>query len=191
MGAMKDLIAGKAYVVGDSIDTDQIIPARHLVYSLTDPEERKEYGRHAMSAVPESGQGLPFGDIPLTEPGADKSEFSIVIAGSNFGCGSSREHAPFALREAGIEVVVAESFARIFYRNSIDAGLLIPFETRERLVDHVRTGDELEIDVTISRLRNKTTGEDYLLNPLGDVVEILRAGNVFEYARQAGFIKSR
>ncbi len=191
MGAMKDMIEGKAYVVGDSIDTDQIIPARHLVYSLTDPEERKEYGRHAMSAVPEAGQGLPFGNIPLTAPDEYESEYTIVVAGSNFGCGSSREHAPFALREAGIVVIVAESYARIFYRNAVDGGFLIPLETSERLMDSIRTGDELEIDVTVSQLRNKTTGEDHLLRPLGDVADILRAGNVFEYARQAGLITSR
>ena len=185
---MKDYIRGKAYVVGDSIDTDQIIPARHLVYSMTDPEERKNYGRQALSAVPAEGQGLPDGGVPFTAEGADKSAFSILVAGSNFGCGSSREHAPFALREAGIETVVAESYARIFYRNAVDAGFLIPFETRERLVERVRTGDELEIDVPAARLLNRTTGDEFLLNPLGDVSEILKAGNVFEFARRAGLI---
>jgi len=185
---MKDLIKGKAYVVGDSVDTDQIIPARYLVYSMTDEEERKEYGRQALSAVPPAGQGLPDGAIPLTAEGADKSVFSVLIAGSNFGCGSSREHAPFALQEAGIEAVVAESYARIFYRNAVDAGFVVPFETRKRLVDVVRTGDDLEIDVSGARLKNLTTGQEYLLDPLGDVAEILRAGNVFEYARQQGLI---
>jgi 3-isopropylmalate/(R)-2-methylmalate dehydratase small subunit len=185
---MKDIIRGKAYVVGDSVDTDQIIPARHLVYSMTVPDERKQYGRHALAAVPDEGQGLPFGGIPLTNPDAWKSEYTFVVAGTNFGCGSSREHAPFALQEAGIEAVIAQSYARIFYRNAVDGGFVVPFETRERLIESVKTGDELEIDSTRSTLKNLTTGEETLLNPLGDVAEILKAGNVFEYARQAGLI---
>lgn len=185
---MKDFISGRAYVVGDSIDTDQIIPAKNLVYSMSDPEERKHYGRQALSAIPTEGQGLPYGNIPFTTEGKHESEYTILIAGSNFGCGSSREHAPFSLLVAGIEAVVAESYARIFYRNSVDAGFLVPLESRVRLVDKIRTGDELEIDLSVSTLKNVTTGEEYLLNPLGDVAEILRAGNVFEYARQAGLI---
>ncbi len=110
------------------------------------------------------------------------------MAGSNFGCGSSREHAPFALQEAGCEAVIAESFARIFYRNAVDGGFVVPFETPEKLNDRIRTGDELEIDTALGKVTNHTTGEEYLLNPLGDVADILRAGNVFEYARQAGLI---
>ncbi len=185
---MKEFISGRAYVVGDSIDTDQIIPAKNLVYSMSDPEERKHYGRQALGAIPSEGQGLPYGNIPFTAEGKHESEYTILIAGSNFGCGSSREHAPFSLLVAGIEAVVAESYARIFYRNSVDAGFLVPLESRVRLVDKIRTGDELEIDLSVSTLKNVTTGEEYLLNPLGDVAEILRAGNVFEYARQAGLI---
>jgi len=185
---MKDIYRGKAYVVGDSIDTDQIIPAQHLVFSMTIPEEKKQYGRFAMSAIPDEGQGLPDGGIPLTNPDKFKSEYTFVIAGTNFGCGSSREHAPFALQEAGIEAVIAQSYARIFYRNAVDGGFVVPFESRQRLIDHIRTGDELEIDVASSTLRNVTTGEEILLDPLGDVAEILKAGNVFEYARQAGLI---
>lgn len=185
---MQKIIQGKAYVVGDSIDTDQIIPAEHLVYSLTEPEERKMYGRFALSGVPVDQQGLPGGNTPYTNPDVYESEFKIIIGGSNFGCGSSREHAPFALKEAGCAAVVAESYARIFYRNSVDGGFLIPFETREKLTDKIRTGDELEIDTSVGKLTNVTTGEEYLLNPLGDVAEILDAGNVFEYARRAGLM---
>jgi len=125
---MTETIAGKAYVVGDSVDTDQIIPAEHLVYSMAKPEERRKYGRFALSGVPVDEQGLPFGGIPFTRPDSFTSEFQIVVAGRNFGCGSSREHAPFAIREAGCTVVVAESFARIFYRNAVDGGFLLPFE---------------------------------------------------------------
>lgn len=185
---MKHLIRGRAYVVGDNIDTDQIIPAAHLVYSLIEPEERKLYGRYALSGLPEDQQGLPDGAQPFTKPDRYRSDFTIIVGGKNFGCGSSREHAPFALKEAGCEAVVAESFARIFYRNSVDGGFLAPFEAMERLVEKIRTGDELEIDTANYTLANITRGESYLLQPLGDVADILKAGDVFEYARQAGLI---
>ncbi len=186
---MKHIIEGPAYVVGDAVDTDQIIPAQHLVYSLTVPEERRLYGRYALSGVPVEQQGLPFGARPFTEPDQYQSVFRIVVAGSNFGCGSSREHAPFALKEAGCEAVIAESFARIFYRNAVDGGFVAPFECMERLVDKIRTGDALSLDTHTCTLNNLTTGESYLLKPLGDVADILKAGNVFEYARQAGMMK--
>lgn len=189
-GIMKSVIRGEAYVVGDAIDTDQIIPAEHLVYSLTKPEEKRMYGRYALSGVPPEQQGLPFGHRPFTEPDAYRSRYRIIVGGSNFGCGSSREHAPFALQEAGCEAVVAESYARIFYRNAVDGGFLVPFETYDRLVDRIRTGDDLEIDTALGKLTNHTTGEEHLLRPLGDVADILRAGNVFEYARQAGLMPS-
>ncbi len=188
---MKSIIRGLAYVLGDAIDTDQIIPAAHLVYSMTEPEERKLYGRFALSAVPDSQQGLPYGNRPFTEPDAYVSEYTIIVGGRNFGCGSSREHAPFALKEAGCEAVIAESYARIFYRNSVDGGFLVPFESRARLVDKVRTGDMLRIDTADATVLNETTGEEYVLNPLGDIGAILRAGNVFEYARQSGLIPTR
>ena len=187
---MKETIRGLAYVVGDAIDTDQIIPAEHLVYSLKKPEERKMYGRFAMSGVPAEGQGLPFGNRPFTEPEAYTSQYTVIIGGGNFGCGSSREHAPFALMEAGAEAVVAESFARIFYRNAVDGGFLVPFESRVKLNERIRTGDDLELDTSLGKLTNHTTGEEFLLNPLGDVADILKAGNVFEYARQAGLMPS-
>ncbi len=186
---MEKFISGKAWVTGDAIDTDQIIPAEHLVYSQREPEERKLYGRYAFSGVPSPDQGLPKGGVPFTPPDAYLSEFTFVIGGSNFGCGSSREHAPFAMAEAGCKAVIAESYARIFYRNSIDGGFVIPFETRERLVEKIRTGDQLELDVDLGTLKNVTTGESFALNPLGEVAAILEAGNVFEYARQAGLIK--
>ncbi len=185
---MKPVIQGKAYVVGDAIDTDQMIPAEHLVYSLSDPEERKLYGRYAMSGVPLGKQGLPFGDRPFTESDAFESAYTIIIGGTNFGCGSSREHAPFALQQAGCEAVIAQSFARIFYRNAVDGGFVVPYETRERLNEEIRTGDELTLDTSLGALTNHTTGKEYLLNPLGEVAEILRAGNVFEYARKAGLM---
>ncbi|MEM1268725.1 MAG: 3-isopropylmalate dehydratase [Bacteroidota bacterium] len=186
---MKPTITGLAYVLGDSVDTDQIIPAEHLVYSMKVAEERRMYGRYALSSVPPGEQGLPFGDRPFVEADAYSSPYRVIVAGRNFGCGSSREHAPFALREAGVEAVVAESYARIFYRNSVDGGFLIPFEAQERLVEAVRTGDEVEIDTQLGTLTNKTTGTVHPLHPLGDVADILEAGNVFEYARRAGLVK--
>jgi 3-isopropylmalate/(R)-2-methylmalate dehydratase small subunit len=185
---MNKTIRGRAYVLGDAIDTDQIIPAQHLVYSLSEPEERKLYGHYAMSGVPAEQAGLPHGNVPYTAQDACTSEFTIIIGGSNFGCGSSREHAPFALQEAGCQAVVAESYARIFYRNAVDGGFLAPFESLERLVEEIATGDELEIDTQLGRLINRTSGKEYLLRPLGDVADILAAGNVFEYARRAGFM---
>lgn len=188
---MKSLIQGKAYVVGDSIDTDQIIPAIHLVYSMTVPEERQFYGRYALSGLPDSAQGLPQGSTPFTPEDAFKTPFTFVIAGANFGCGSSREHAPFALQEAGAEVVIAESYARIFYRNAVDGGFVIPFESRMRLIDEIKTGDVLSLETSSGVLKNETSGEEYVLEPLGDVAEILKCGNVFEYARQAGMMTRR
>ena len=188
---MQSIIRGLAYVVGDAIDTDQIIPAEHLVYSLKRPEERRMYGRYAMSGIPVADQGLPFGGRPFTDPEKYDSRYTLIVAGRNFGCGSSREHAPFALAEAGAQVVIAESFARIFYRNTIDGGFVIPFESNEKLIDQIRTGDDLELDTKMGQLTNHTTGQAWLLKPLGDVAAILKAGNVFEYARQAGLIPAR
>jgi 3-isopropylmalate/(R)-2-methylmalate dehydratase small subunit len=185
---MKPTIRGLAYVLGDHVDTDQIIPAQHLVYSLTDPEERKLYGTYALSSVPPEGAGLPDGNVPFVAEGEHRSAYTVIVGGGNFGCGSSREHAPFALREAGIEAVVAESYARIFYRNAVDGGFLAPFESRERLVEHVRTGDEVALDTKAGTFANLTTGESWALQPLGDVAGILEAGGVFEYARQQGLI---
>ena len=89
------------------------------------------------------------------------SPYKIIVAGKNFGCGSSREHAPIALDAAGIEAVVAEFYARIFFRNSVNGGYLIPFESDGRLCDAVCTGDELRLDVAGGVLHNLTTGEEY------------------------------
>ena len=183
---MKQIIRGKVYVIGDNIDTDQIIPAEYLVYSLSDPEERKLYGRYALSSVPPAQAGLPQGNIPFVHPGDDKSAYTIVIGGKNFGCGSSREHAPFALREAGIEAVVAEFYARIFFRNCVNGGYLVPYETPQRLVDCFKTGDEAEINLETNTISNLTQGTEYSLTALGDILPILEAGDVFAYARNSG-----
>ncbi len=185
---MEDIIEGKAFVLGDHVDTDQIIPAEHLVYDLDDPEERKNYGRFCLSSVPMHVSGLPKGNVRFMLEGEHKSQYPIIIGGTNFGCGSSREHAPVALSIAGVRAVVAESYARIFYRNSVNGGYLVPFESEGRLCDKIETGDIVRIDVPSGTLTDVTQGRTYPLRPLGDVEDILRAGDVFEYARTAGMI---
>ena len=186
---MDKLIRGKAFVVGDDIDTDQIIPAKYLSYNPAIPEERRHFGRYAMSGVPAEGSGLPAGNVPFVVGEAFSSEFVVVVAGRNFGCGSSREHAPLALAEAGVRAVVAESYARIFYRNSVNGGYVIPFEAPQRLIDAVATGDELELDVERASLTDRRTGQSWTLSPLGDVGPIIAAGGIFGYAKSQGLLK--
>ena len=106
----------------------------------------------------------------------------------NFGCGSSREHAPFALQKAGVKVVIAESYARIFYRNSVDGGFLVPYETKTRLNMEIKTGDQVKVDLNKNCLINESTGKTYNLSPLGDVLPIVEAGGIFDYARKIGMI---
>lgn len=185
---MEKEIIGKAFVLGENIDTDQIIPAEHLVYSLTNEEESKKYGHFAFSGVPPEQSGLPEGGVPFIKGDSDETEFRIVIGGANFGCGSSREHAPFALQKAGLKVVIAESYARIFFRNAVDGGFILPYETKEKLNNKIKTNDDLVVDIEGNKLINKTSGETYSLKPLGDILPIIEAGNIFEYARKAGLM---
>ena len=186
---MQTKIRGKAFVVGDHVDTDQIIPAEYLSYNPADPAERKYFGRHAMSGVPAEASGLPGGHIPFVAQGQWTSEFTVIVAGRNFGCGSSREHAPLALAEAGCKAVVAVGYARIFYRNSINGAYVLPFECDAAPAGSVRTGDEVEIDPAAGTLSDLTTGQTWALAPLGSVAGIIEAGGLFEYARQAGMLK--
>jgi 3-isopropylmalate/(R)-2-methylmalate dehydratase small subunit len=181
---MEKIIIGKAYVLGDNIDTDQIIPAEHLVYSTSDPEEQKKYGHFALSSVPIEKAGLPNGGKAFIVGDNYESEFKIIIGGSNFGCGSSREHAPFALQVAGVKAVIAESYARIFFRNSVDGGFLIPYESMRKLNNEIKTGDELEVDIELNVLKNLSSGMEYKLNPLGSVYDIVKSGGIFNYARE-------
>jgi 3-isopropylmalate/(R)-2-methylmalate dehydratase small subunit len=185
---MEKKITGKAYVLGDNIDTDQIIPAEHLVYSTSDPEELKKYGHYALSSVPIQGAGLPDGGRPFISEDNYQSEYTIIIGGSNFGCGSSREHAPLALQVAGIKVVIAESYARIFYRNSVDGGFLIPYVSQVKVNDKIKTGDIIEVDIESNKITNLSNNSSFQLFSLGDVFEIVEAGGLFEYARSAGMI---
>ena len=186
---METIITGKAYVLGDNLDTDQIIPAHYLSFDPSKPDERKFFGMYANSGVPEGQQGLPAGNIRFVRENEFKSDYTIIVGGKNFGSGSSREHAPLALAEAGVKAVIAEFYARIFFRNSINGGYLLPLESKLRLVEKVRTGDELVVDLDALTLTNKTKGETYELNPVGDVLPIIEAGGVFNYAKQAGMMK--
>ncbi|MCB0732435.1 MAG: 3-isopropylmalate dehydratase [Ignavibacteriae bacterium] len=185
---MEKIIKGKAFVLGDNIDTDQIIPAEHLVYSLKDEEESKKYGQFALSGVPLNQAGLPEGGKPFISGDNYQSEFNIIIGGSNFGCGSSREHAPFALEKAGVKAIISESYARIFYRNSVDGGFLVPLESPKKLNNEIKTGDELEINLDNYTLKNISSGSEYKLQQLGSVLPIVEAGGIFEYARKNNMI---
>lgn len=176
----RDVIRGRVYVLGNDIDTDQIIPANYLVYRVDDPEESRYYGKYAFAGLP----GDIKRDNPFKEEDSYTSEFSIIVAGSNFGCGSSREHAPLALQKAGIKAVIADSYARIFYRNSVDGGFITPFESRDNIYREFSSGDEIEISPEADEIRNITKGTTFPLNSLGDVREIIECGGIFGYARK-------
>jgi len=180
---MSDIIRGKAFVLGDNIDTDQIIPAQHMVLVPTDPQEYRLLGSFALS-------GLPSDEYPtrLVTDGEAPSEYAVVIAGRNFGCGSSREHALIALGAAGIRAVVAESFARIFFRNCLATGELYPIESADRLCDLVKTGREVELDLDAEVLRLAGGPGEFKLRPLGQAREVVSAGGLFEFARRSGLI---
>lgn len=181
---MGTILKGRAYVVGDNIDTDQIIPAQYLALVPTIPEEYRRLGTYALS-------GLPVADYPerLTPPEQESPRFTVIIAGRNFGCGSSREHAPIALGAAGVQAVVAESFARIFFRNCLATGELYPLETRERLCGHLHTGDEVTIDIDAATL---SVGDaTFSLRPSGEAGRVVAAGGLFAYARQTGLVPQR
>jgi len=182
-------ITGKVYVVGDNTDTDQIIPAKHLVYDTHSPEERKLFGKYAMSGVPEEKSGLPNGGIKFVEDGTHLSKFEIIVGGKNFGCGSSREHAPLALQIAGVKAVVAQTYARIFYRNSVDGGFVMPLESVDNIQNNFKTGDEVTIDLEKNAITNSSSGESFKLRSLGDAAEIINSGGLFSYARKIGMIK--
>ncbi|GFP84402.1 3-isopropylmalate dehydratase small subunit 3 [Phtheirospermum japonicum] len=179
---------GLCYVVGDNIDTDQIIPAEYLTLVPSNPDEYEKLGSYALVGLPASYQ------TRFVEPGATKTNYSIVIGGDNFGCGSSREHAPVALGASGVAAVVAESYARIFFRNSVATGEVYPLESEGRLCEECRTGDVVTIELgesDNSKLINHTSGKEYKLKPIGDAGPVIEAGGIFAYARKAGMIPSR
>lgn len=186
---METKIRGKAFVVGDNIDTDQIIPAEYLSYDPALQEERKFFGKFAMSGVPIEQSGLPMGKKRFVEQDKFTSDYAVIIGGTNFGCGSSREHAPLAIAEAGVKAVVAQSYARIFYRNSINGGYLVPLETDQPLIHKIATGDIVELDLPGGVLTDLTTMTKFPLQPLGDVKDIIEAGGIFEFAKKTGMLK--
>src|SRR2546426_6552646 len=140
--SMQAVFTGPVYVVRDNIDTDQIIPAQYLNLVPTIPDEYEKLGSFALIGLPDSLYPQRF-----IKPGQLDSEFPIVVAGRNFGCGSSREHAPIALGSAGCKVVLAESFARIFFRNCVATGELYPCECMDRLCEILKTGDVVSVDL--------------------------------------------
>jgi len=180
---MAQIVEGPVYVVGDNVDTDQIIPAEFLNLVPTIPEEYRKLGSHAFA-------GLAGGHLPFVTDG-DRTRYRIVLGGKNFGCGSSREHAPIALGAAGAEAVVAESYARIFFRNCVATGELYPVETPARLVGEFATGDEAVLDLDANTLQNRRTGKTFSLRPLGEARPVIDAGGLFNYARQTGMIADR
>jgi len=159
------ILKGKVWKFGDNIDTDAIIPARYL--NTSDPHE---LAKHVMEdADREFPSKVGAGDM--------------IVAGANFGCGSSREHAPIAIRAAGIQAVVAKSFARIFYRNAFNIGLPI-FESEEA-PGGIREGDEIEIDADGGAIRNITKGEEYAAKPIPPFMqELIAAGGLIEWTKK-------
>jgi len=156
---------GKAWKFGDNIDTDLIIPARYL--NTSDPAELAE---HAMEdADPVWARKMQKGDF--------------IVAGQNFGCGSSREHAPIALKAAGVSCVIAQSFARIFHRNAINIGLPI-LECKEAAKE-IHQGDQLEINLAKGEIKNKTLKTIYLAEPFPPFMQkIIKAGGLIKYIKQ-------
>lgn len=158
-------IRGRIWKFGDNIDTDAIIPARYL--NTSDP---KELAKHVMEdADPLFPSKVKPGDI--------------IVAGKNFGCGSSREHAPLAIKAAGVQAVVAKSFARIFFRNAFNIGLPI-FEVPE-LVDESNQGDEIEIDMVSGEIFNLTNSKKYKTKPIPEFMQdLIKAGGLVEWAKK-------
>ncbi|HEX2170235.1 MAG TPA: 3-isopropylmalate dehydratase small subunit [Nitrososphaera sp.] len=148
----------------DNIDTDVIIPGPYLKI-----HDHKELAKHAMEGIdPSFPQKVSEGDF--------------LVAGSNFGCGSSREHAPIALSQTGIKAILAESFARIFYRNAVDGGYLLPIEIDRSTCKKISDGDELEIDISKNQITNITKNEYYAMKPFPELIaKIVEAGGLINY----------
>ncbi len=163
MSAM--VIRGKVWKFGDNVDTDQIIPARYL--NTSDPYE---LAKHVM----EDSEHLNFAQ--------EHEEGDIIVAGKNFGSGSSREHAPISIKYAGVPVVIAKTFARIFFRNAINIGL--PIVEAPEAVDEIEHGDEVEVDLEKGTIKNLRTGKEYAATKFPkELQDILKAGGLMEYAK--------
>lgn len=159
------MLRGKAWKFGNDIDTDVIIPAVYL--NTTDPEE---LGKHCFEPIfPKFKEKVSKGDV--------------IVAGKNFGCGSSRQHAPIAIKACGISCVIASSFARIFFRNAINIGL--PILECEEASEKIENGDELEIDLEKGIIKDLTKKMEFKAEPLPEsVLEILSSGGLVEYVRK-------
>ena len=159
------LLKGKTWKFGDDIDTDAIIPARYL--NTSEPEELAKYCME--DADPEFPNKVNKGDI--------------IVAGKNFGCGSSREHAPISIKAAGVSCVIAKSFARIFYRNSINIGL--PILESPEAAEAIKEGNEVEVDVGKGEIKDLTTGVIYTAVPFPDFMrQIIAAGGLINYVAE-------
>jgi len=158
-------LRGHVHKYGADVNTDAIIPARYL--NTSDPQE---LAQHCMEDEdPEFVRRVRPGDV--------------IVADTNFGCGSSREHAPIAIKAAGVSCVIAKSFARIFYRNAIN--LALPVLECTEAVDGSESGDELEVDLESGAIRNLTRGTAFQAKPFPDfMVELLQAGGLVEYTRR-------
>ena len=158
------VLAGRIWKYGDNIDTDAIIPARYL--NMSTPEE---LAQHCMEDVdPGFASAVQTGDI--------------IVGGENFGCGSSREHAPLAIKGAGVSCVIADSFARIFYRNAINVGL--PILVCPEAVHDAADGDALTVDLQAGRVTNSRSGKVYQTSPFPPfIMEIIEAGGLVPYTR--------
>ncbi len=160
-------VEGKVWRYGDNIDTDVIIPARYL-----NTFEPAELAKHCME------------DIDKTFA-AQVKDGEIMVGGKNFGCGSSREHAPVAIKASGIKIVVAASFARIFYRNGINIGL--PLLEIGDAVEKIHADDILKIDTDNGTIENLTTGDTFKAHPLpGFVQDIAKSGGLINYIKERG-----
>jgi 3-isopropylmalate/(R)-2-methylmalate dehydratase small subunit len=148
----------------DNIDTDVIIPGPYLKI-----HDHKELAKHALEGIdPKFPEKVQPGDF--------------LVAGSNFGCGSSREHAPIALSQTGIRAILAPTFARIFYRNAVDGGYLLPIEIDKETVRKISDKDELEIDIAQNRITNVTRNEQYAMKPFPELIaKIVEAGGLMKY----------
>ena len=148
----------------DNIDTDVIIPGQYL--KLHDYDE---IAKHAMEGID-----------PNFHSKVQKGDF--LVAGRNFGCGSSREHAPIALSQCGIQGVIAVSFARIFYRNAVDGGFLLPIEVDEQTYGKISDGDQIQVDTSKNEIKNLTKNQTYSMKPFSEIVsKIITAGGLFKY----------
>ena len=148
----------------DSIDTDVILPGEYLKLHNHD-----ELGEHAMEGLDPNFH-------------SKAKEANIIVTGKNFGCGSSREHAPIAISACGIKAVLALSFARIFYRNSVDGAYLLPIEIDEKTYASISEKDELEIDTSKNEIKNLTKNQTYAMKPFPDLIgKIIEAGGLFKY----------